>query len=622
MSIRIAMVRLVLGVGALGASAYFLSVLLRSKARAVSTFIAALLVLFHSVFWLQVARADITYFSVLIPVLVCAFLLWRLAAGSDAALRPRLPAWKPPALPERILLMTIVVAGLVMATRCLAQPLYGWDTPFRWHFLAVRILEQQSLWFYPPVEEHDFAYYFYPDGIPPLVSIAYFWLYSAFGRAVPLLAGFFVVTQVLVLADLCRRTAGHLFGAAAGVHALAIAASSSLLFLALFWGQETGLTAISLVATLYFIVTANDGKDERAMVLAGAAAALGALAREYGCIFLVCGGLTCLWERRPRRDVAVFAAAFGLLAAPWYIRSWIVAGNPFYSNPASGALFHVNEVHSGILAAYSRVLGFSTNMGPYMRFVWPYLLVTAPLQLVLGLTGAMAFGRRLGYAALSCLVVILLWIYSVGQTAGGIAYAMRVMSPALAVLSILGAGLLARVRVPRVQALLVTPILCAFCLFGALQDVIMPTSVFGVHPRGWGSLAFSRPDRTDHEFLRALTLLPPSAQILGHNAYQYASLETSREQPGQHLYPVWSPSFSFLFDPSVPAHVAADRLAGAGITHIIHSPRSKNNFYLHRFPFFRDLPQYCTLVYEAKRGWLLLELTVPADTPQPPPADP
>jgi hypothetical protein len=174
----------------------------------------------------------------------------------------------------------------------------------------------------------------------------------------------------------------------AGVLAVILAASP--LYSSVVLGQETGLTALSIAATIYFVVIDRQPGDLPAMVSAGLAAALCALSREYGWIAVIAGIIALLWRRHPLKQVIVFGAVAAAAAAPWYVRNWILAGNPFYSLKFLG--FAVNPVHDSIMRFYSASLGVEHWTGSNWASLLFLLLVFASSTLA-GIRRIYAFSR-------------------------------------------------------------------------------------------------------------------------------------------------------------------------------------------------------------------------------------
>src|SRR5580658_8929728 len=96
-----------------------------------------------------------------------------------------------------LVLLSLITAAVVV--RSILWPLSGADTPTRWNFLAIQMLGQHSFAFYPPMSASDYRVYFYTDGIPPLVSFSYWWLYAMTGGAHPSLTALSVGLQFVTI---------------------------------------------------------------------------------------------------------------------------------------------------------------------------------------------------------------------------------------------------------------------------------------------------------------------------------------------------------------------------------------------------------------------------------------
>lgn len=579
------------------APGYFLSRLLGSRAPWASALIVSLLVLFHGAFLAGVCGVPVRFGT------VAAYLAAVSALAALAARRRASPA--PAAVPDktdgrtaRLGRVVFAAAGLIGAClllRCALWPLTGFDTHWRWDFLARRVLELERFDFYPARTAQDFKVYPYAESIPPLVSFSYWWVYAAAGRHLAELTALLVVAQYAAVAWLTYRTGAVLFAKRAGLFAVIVLATSLLFYRALAIGQETGLTALSLIALTYFIASAGEGTDYRAMVLAGLSAALGALAREYGWAFLACGVVMLWWRRRGWREVAVFGLAACAVAGPWYLRTLLLTGNPLYSNRLLG--LPVNPVHAATIDFYREQLGVGRP-----AFQWAdlgrYLLSYAPAQLLLGPPAALAFARRHGYLGLAALLVVGLFLSSVGYTSGGANYAARVLAPALVLLSLPVGALLDRLH-SRAALTVAGLLLAALFTRAAVYAAIYPMTLTA-DPRAWPQAALHResgaPLPVGREELLPQLLpeklpdkLPTGAptRILAENVFAHAALAGS----GYDVVPVWSPEMAFLFDKGTDARAAHRRLWDLGVRAVVYNPISLNTHYLRReSPFFKDGP--------------------------------
>ena len=564
----------------------FLARFLKQRIWWAAAFPFSLVVLFHCIFWPGVFGIPLRLWTVL-PLLVGVSAVFAWLGRAE---------WRAPALPsagkqgwtrtELVLIVSSAVVGVALAVRVAITPLTGLDTLFRWDFLAQQMLALGRFDFYPPLTAADFRNYFYVDGIPPMVSFAHWWMYAAVGQRVPGLIAVFVTAQFAAILLFTYGAAAALVSRRAGVVAAAILAASPLYFRSIVIGQETGLTALAVAATLYFIVSAPQPKDARAMVAAGFAAALCALSREYGWIALIAGAIALLWRRQSRRDLAVFVAVAAVAGAPWYVRNLLRTGNPFYSLNVAG--FPVNPVHDGIMQGYRDQLSISHWTGQTLMLLAGSFLAWAIFQVVAGVPGAVADFRRRGYLGVIALLLVAVWLESVALTSAGLESSTRVLSPALVVLSISGALLLEGwMRREKWQSILIGGIVLSQ-LFTVAHAALYPSNPSDVPADQWAARSF-RDAPLPMEFQlhdQLLNYLPPGSRVLSDNAYLYAALIGN----GVEVVPVWSPEVSFLF--TAPPEEAERRLRELRISSVVFYPRSLNTAYLTaKSPMYAAMPR-------------------------------
>jgi hypothetical protein len=563
---------------------FFLAKCLRHTLPWASAFPLSLLILFHSIFWLGVFGVSLTLWTVL-PCLLTAGAAAAWLAGRSA-IAPHDQNTLPWDRTDRLLLLSSGLVGAILLVRSGISPLVGFDTRFRWDFLAQRILALGNFGFYPPLNPADFRSYFYVDGIPPLVSFTHWWLYVSAGRYLPTLICVLVTAEFACTLAFTYGTASAIFSRRAGVLAAALLAACPLFFRAVVLGQETGLTALAIAAMLYFIVTAKQADDTAAMVSAGLAAALCALSREYGWIALVAGIVALLWRRQTVKQILVFAATTAAVAAPWYVRNWILAGNPFYS--LSFGSFAVNPIHVGILEQYKALLGLGKWTGATWASLLPFMLLFATLQVLAGIPGGFTRFRQNGYLVVIAIVLSAVWIQSVGYTSGGVSISTRVLSPAMVVLSVTGAGLLEFMtrRARWHKPILAIILLCQ--AWTAAHGVLYPKDPSQLSLDQWSQNIFrSTPENSEFQLADQLTkYLPPGARVLSDSAHLHAALIDK----GIEVVPVWSPEVRFIF--SLPPEEAEHQLRALRIENLVYYPRSLNTRYLvSASPFYAALPQ-------------------------------
>jgi hypothetical protein len=565
-----------------------------------------------------------------------ALALWKWPARATAPAAPESPAAPEPSSAVRwqtwLLLGGVAVMVALAVWRGFLAPLSGFDTTFRWDFLARVMLREQSLAFYPPRTAAEFSLYFHPDGFAPLVSVGYWWVHlvsavaggPASDAVMPM-----VVAQYAGALALAGGLAAHLAGARrAGVLAVALLAGTPLFFRAVLIGQETGLTAAGLAGMLLALTRAEGVNRTRALVLAGLFAGVAGLAREYGPALVAVGGLALLGRRffglpaaadvteqpcgqlkapgfvRSWRALLIFGGVAALLLAPWHLRSWLRDGNPLYGH-ALGGLFPVNPVAAALMEKYHGLFGFAGYTAETWGTVVRQLVAESGLVLLLGAPAAVWLARRAGWLAAGAALGFALWLASVPYTSGGAGYAMRVLSPALVALAVAAAVGLERFARGPARVWLATAALLAALGWTAFYVAVFPLNVAQLTkepppgqpagapgrntplPLDWGKYfsAISASPAAPGAFEQAVLTNPQLARVLRRgtrvlteNAYAHAALANAGG--GCDLVPIWSPEVAFLFDPKLDAAEQRRRLRAAGITLLLLYPTSPNTKFL------------------------------------------
>jgi hypothetical protein len=538
-----------------------------------------------------------------------------------------------------LLLGGVVLVVALAVWRGLLAPLSGFDTTFRWDFLARVMLREESLAFYPPRTAAEFGLYFHPDGFAPLVSVGYWWVYLVCSLAGPPPADAvmpMVIAQYASALALAGGLAAQVAGARrAGVLAVVLLAATPLFFRAVLIGQETGLTAIGLAGMLLALLRTEGGaQGTRALVLAGLFASVVGLAREYGPALVAVGVLALLWRQflgqpnasdetgqpfdqikapgfaRSWRALLIFGGVAALLLAPWHIRNWLRDGNPLYGH-SLGGLFPVNATAAALMEKYHELFGFARYDSEAWRGLREQLFRELGLVLLLGVPAAGWLARRAGWLFAGAALGGALFVVSVPYTSGGAGYALRVLSPALVLLAVAAAAGLARVTRGPARAWLATGALLAAMGWAAFYSAVFPLNVaqFAKHtplsektgvaisevarsrektpPLDWKKYfaalnatpappgAFEQAVLTDPQLARAFKR---GTRVLTENAYAHAALANAGR--GCDLVPVWSPEVAFLFDPALDATEQRRRLRAAGITVLLLYPTSPNTRFL------------------------------------------
>lgn len=504
--------------------------------------------------------------------------------------------------------LAVSCAGLAIAYRLVVQPLTGYDTTFRWDFLARQIVAKGGLAFYPPVTDAGFLQYGWPESIPPLVSLLYAWAYFGAGVTGPWLTaivGLLVAGLVFLLVGKLAARAG---GITAGMIACGLLATSALHTWAVSMGQETGILTLGVLGFVWAI--GRDSDDGIDWWLAGLAGGVTALARDYGAAALVAGAAALLAMRRPWREVAGFSAVGLAVILPWYARTWVLTGNPFYNHNLLG-LFPVNPIHGELMALYPRYLGWNGHMSARLQDLLTQLWPMGPLLLLVGMAGMVRAGRRLAGVRLMAGIWVGLWVWSVGYTMGGFQYSLRVLSPTLALLAVAGGVWLAR----RGEAFHRRAWYAGLVLLAAeasLRSVLMLHAPTEFPIRLWGSIGASfSASRGGTSEDRAARLVGRHRVLVG-SAYLHALLT----QRGIQAVPLWSPEVRFLFAGEIEMADALHRLGQEDIRFVVLTPAPDQKLLLGRYRFFRELHPWAQPVMTGD-GWMLFGLEEKPVRPEP-----
>src|SRR5260370_31373264 len=127
---------------------FFIAKYLRQPLWWASAFTISLLIQFHSIFWLGVFGVSIRLWTVL-PILIGAS-----AAAAWLQRKFAMPVATDPAPPlttqNRILILSSGLVGVLLLVHSAIAPMMGGDAPFRWDFLAQRLLALGKFDYYPP----------------------------------------------------------------------------------------------------------------------------------------------------------------------------------------------------------------------------------------------------------------------------------------------------------------------------------------------------------------------------------------------------------------------------------------------------------------------------------------
>jgi len=281
-----------------------------------------------------------------------------------------------------------------------------------------------------------------------------------------------------------------------------------------------------------------------------------------------------------------------ILAGPWYLRTWILSGNPLYSLPV-GHLFPVNSVYSAYLAENCRFHGAMTYSLKNWLSLTGMIFHQAPLQFLTPIF--CLFFKKCRSLLWGAGLFTVLWLLSIGYTLGGVEYSIRVLGPAVALLSV-GAG----ISIDRMlsikngtRAFRSNCLRWSFSLGVAVLmlralifDALYPRSPHSVPSGGWYRAAVKSQEfryRCSSVLRECSRYFPAGVGILTYDAYSHAGLMDS-------VYPsilVWSPETVFLFDPELGGTEIRRALIDKGVGGVIYYPPGHHSSVLERSSFFR-----------------------------------
>ncbi len=567
---------------------------LRVSGRGPAGLILSTLTLFWSVMVVLALGLPLRFGPVLVMQVLVSGIVFALLVkqGRGRAVLPRRFQSRGVSFEMLVLVAAISLVGCVLVIRLLVQPLMGFDCPVRWDLMARQMLSLEGLDFYPPITAQDFRVYTFPDSIAPLVSGVFWWLYAAAGQANERLTSLFVAAQGVAIGAFVYLLGRRLASNRAGVIALSILASAPLAFSSLVIGQETGLTTIALLGVVYFLDPQGEGGPRlEAVVMAGFAVALGALAREYGWAFLPLGWVLLWRQRAAFRMYVAFSVVVLAVAFPWYLKTWVLTGNPLYSLRL-GTLFPVNPIYTLYLEKFSSVQGISTYSIQRWLGLGGTLVRQAPIQV---LAFFMCFSdKRYRSLWLGSGLMVALWIISISFTMGGAEYSLRVLGPAVALLSV-GAGVLIdRLQTSRLKVAspnsrlswMLTVVLVGMILRALIFDALFPHPPESIPPQDWFRHTIQTKQyqyRCEGVAEEVSAFLDLGVRVLTHDSYTHVGLMGS-DNPS---VLVWSPEVSYLFDFTLGGEEIRRRLLQEGIGAVVYLPPDKNDPMLELSHFFR-----------------------------------
>lgn len=501
----------------------------------------------------------------------------------------------------------------IVAWRLLAQPLSGPDVNFRWSWLAEQMLRFGTLDFYPPRSGADFSRYFWAESIPPEVAGLYAWAYACAGSTHALWTSPVVALQLLGLHEMIWRLGSRWGGDLVARRAVLLAAACPLLTWSVVIGQETGLTALALVGAAWCLHHLRVEHGRGWIVLAGVFAVVGAGTREYGPVLAgIIVAAAAAATPLPRSRLALLAAVALPLALAWPVRVFVLTGNPVYSLGLGGLVpVNVNFADwNDLFRAGNRFdvasAGTWLVLGRY-TLLWAFPAVIGSFAIIVLLLQRLPEARPIAWLVVPVLV---LWFISIFYTAGGLFYSLRVLSPALALLTVVAAYSIGLFVPTGGMAALVSLILV--CLVGESlpKTLVLPENPYRVPWRAWAGAAGNLGAAVRAENQALLAKLKP---LTGRNRVitDNAGLPRVLEGIGTEALPLWTPDVAWLFDSRLPAEEIARRWQRSGLHYVVLTKSKPTGEFIRTHARWRA-PYFTVKMLSETDSHMILEVTASA----------
>jgi hypothetical protein len=237
--------------------------------------------------------------------------------------------------------------------------------------------------------------------------------------------------------------------------AAAIFLSAETVVLEAGWPYIDLMLAFCVLAAYVSLQAWRADRGRRSLLLAAVFTGFAIAAKYSAAPAAVALALLVLW-RSPRarlRSVLAFGFAAGLTALPWYLKSWVLLGNPVYPfvfgglywDPLRSELF--NRFGSGLLTTApvqvltapwdATIWGVEGKLG-YAATIGPLFLLLTPVTLL----GWRAFDRLLRTRLIDQLVIIVVvyasWLYGLASSSALVQ--SRLLIPIFPLFALIGAG--------------------------------------------------------------------------------------------------------------------------------------------------------------------------------------
>jgi hypothetical protein len=355
---------------------------------------------------------------------------------------------------DKLLLGYLLVVLLLSLAACLTPPM-AWDSQV-YHLTGPKLYIQRGR----ITGDIDIPYL----GFPSLLEMLFL---AGMLLKSDIVANLVHFTYAVLTVGLLYCFARRHFQASMPWLASAIYLSAPSIVLVSTWAYVDLGLAFYTLAAFYGFITWTALKDSHWLVVTGTLSGF-ALGVKYTALLTpIALGLLLIWEHRRQRAVGsvrsllLLSLSTAAVACPWYLKNWVLTGNPFYPFFFGGRFWDeyrawwysrwgtglLHEPLRLLLAPWEMsIMGVEGKAG-YEATIGPILLACLPLLLVglLWRNGRHRDSCILTYAATLCGAHYLLWLYGAAQS--GLLEQTRLLFPIFPLLAMLASVAVERISV-------------------------------------------------------------------------------------------------------------------------------------------------------------------------------
>jgi len=288
-------------------------------------------------------------------------------------------------------------------------------------------------------------------GFPQFGEMLFLQLQLMGGQTPSVLHWLFALLTALLVAGEARR----LWNEPIGWAAAAIYLSAETVILEAGRPYIDLILAFTVLAAYVCLQAWRDDRTWRSLVLAAAFTGFAMASKYSAAPIAVAFAMLIFWRGTGARiqSLLVFGLVAALVALPWYLKSWVLLGNPFYPfvfdglywDPLRSELF--NRFGSGLLTTAPwqlltapwdmTIWGVEGKIG-YAATIGPLFLVLIPITLLGWRYTPIAARRALADAVIICAVVAAGWW--IGLALSEVFLQSRLLIPLFPLLALIGVG--------------------------------------------------------------------------------------------------------------------------------------------------------------------------------------